>query len=115
MLANALRTDGDGLFHHPSPTALLGREVQVGIHMAPLVGAEVPRIAPLALACAGLFMGESEFVAGGAGIAFEFTGNRRAITLEFSGNAGKTDVLPLERVNLLSFVLGQVCVGHGAR
>ena len=28
---------------------------------------------------------------------------------------GETDVLPLERVDLVSFVLGQVCVGHGAR
>jgi len=38
---------------------------------------------------------------------------RRAIALEFSGNAGKTDVLPLERVNLVPFFLGQVFVVHG--
>ena len=83
--------------------------------MAPLLGAEVARIAPLALARAGLSVGQSGFVAAGSGIAFEFARDRRAITLEFSGNAGKTDVLPLERMDLVSFVLGQVFVGHGAR
>ena len=35
--------------------------------------------------------------------------------LELSGNARKTDVLTLERVGLVSFVLGQVLVGHGVR
>jgi hypothetical protein len=90
-------------------------QAQVGIDMAPLVGAEVAGIAPLALARTGLFVGKSGFVAAGPSIAFEFAGNRRAITLELSGNAGKTDVLPLERVDLVSFFLGQVFVGHGAR
>jgi len=35
--------------------------------------------------------------------------------LELGCNARKTDVFPLERVDLVSFVLGQVLVGHGAR
>ena len=90
-------------------------QTQVGIDMAPLLGAEVPGIAPLALARTSLFVGESGFVARGPAIAFEFAGNRRAISLELSGNAGKTNLLSLERVDLVSFVLGQVCVGHGAR
>ena len=52
VLVNALRTDGGRLFQLQPSTALLGREVQaqIGLDMAPLVGAEVARIAPLALA-----------------------------------------------------------------
>ncbi len=83
--------------------------------MAPLRGAEVPGIAPRALARAGLFVGGNGLVASGPAIALEFAGNRRAISLQLSGNAGKTCLLPPERVDLVSFVLGQVCVGHGAR
>ena len=114
---NALGTDGDGIFQLESPAALLGREMQaqVGIHMAPLIGAEVARIAPRALALSGLFVRANGFVAAGPCIAFEFTRNRRAISLQLCRYARQTDVLPLERVDLVSFVLGQVFVGHGAR
>lgn len=83
--------------------------------MTPLLGAEMACISPLALPSQGLFVGGCGLVAAGCGIVFEFARNRRANSLLFSSNARKTDVLPHERVDLVSFFLGQVFVGHGAR
>jgi hypothetical protein len=89
-------------------------QAQACLDIAPLVGAEVTCFALLKLACTGLFVGASRFVALGAGIAFELAENRCAIAFKFSGNAGQADILAPERVDLESFFLAQVYVGHGA-
>ena len=116
VLVDRLGADVLGALQLQAPAGLLGREVQaqVSIDMAPLLGAEMARIAPLALAGAGLGLGLCGLVASGGAIALEFAGDGGGTAHELCCDAGKADALALERVNLVSFFLGQVCVGHGA-
>ena len=77
MLVDRLGADVQGALQLKAPACLLGRQVQaqVGIDVAPLLGAELARIAPLALAGAGLGVGLCGFVASGGGVALEFAGD----------------------------------------
>ena len=48
----------------------------------------------------------------GARIALEFAYDRRALAPEFAHNAGDAHFLKSQGVNLVSFFLAQVLVGH---
>jgi hypothetical protein len=69
-------------------------------------GESVPRI--------GLRLGLGRLVALHRGIARQFTAERRWAASQFCCNARLADALALEAVNLVSFFLGQVGIGHGA-
>lgn len=60
-------------------------------------------------------MGKAGLVRIRPGNAFEFTADGGGAALKLSRYAGKADALSFECVDLVSFVLGQVFVGHGAR
>ena len=78
--------------------------------MAPLLGADLVCIAPVAFACAGPVVDFGGLVASLAGVAPELTGNAGAVAIEFSGDTRATDALAAQHANLLSFFSGQVCV-----
>ena len=83
--------------------------------MLPLLGTELMGVAALGLASACSGVSKSGLVQSGSCIAFELSADGGRATQELSRYSCKANALSFERVDLISFVLGQVCVGHCAR
>ena len=105
------------MFKQKPSTDLLGREVkaQVGLNVAPMLQIELMGVATLGLASAGCFVGLCGLVPLGASVTFEFAADGGRAPQKLSRNACQNDSLAFEAVDLVSFGLGQVFVGHGAR
>ena len=89
--------------------------MQLGTDMSPLRWTDLAGIASSALVLASYRMGQSRLLACALQrIAFEFTRNCRAVASNGRSNARNADAVEFEGVNLVSFCLGQVCIGHGA-
>ena len=116
VLVDRLRTDGQHAFERQAPGDLLGREVQaqVGLNVWPFLGRGGARVAAQQLACTRQLLCLIGLVEHRGAVAPELAPDGAARAPELAGNLAGTVSRVMKGLDLVSFVLGQVCVVQSA-
>ena len=111
---NAIVTDRLGAFERQAPADLLGRQpwAHIALHLQPAFGLNRARIATAALALLGQCLSLRCPVARSRAAAPQLAANRAGMTTELSGNLASGSPALMQGLDLISFFLSQVCVGH---